>query len=296
MLLMFYPALERKLIHSEATHNLLQRPRDAPVRTSLGMMAITFFLVLLISGGNDVIAFVLHLSINAFIWIARIALLLLPPLAFYVTYRICIGLQRYDRQLLDHGIETGIIKRLPHGEFIEVHQPLGGVDSHGHPIPLPYQGATVPQRMNQLGLAGKPLPGSFYRPDPPEETAAVEAARDGGGATMQATRDGGDEGNGSPPASTEAAASRRGATNSATTDGTRRAIDRTLPLLTMWVVGRVGISTTTVAVCPLPLVDRKGGAVHLLTDGRVDVGLLAHPTRHPGIVQFERGSFGANAG
>ncbi|HJT02185.1 MAG TPA: cytochrome bc complex cytochrome b subunit [Pseudonocardiaceae bacterium] len=198
MLLMFYPALERKLTGREATHNLLQRPRDAPVRTSLGMMAITFFLVLLISGGNDVIAFILHLSINAFIWLARIALLLLPPLAFYVTYRICIGLQRYDRQLLDHGIETGIIKRLPHGEFIEVHQPLGGVDSHGHPIPLHYQGATVPQRMNQLGLAGKPLPGSLYRPDPPDETAALEAARDGGAATMQAARDGG-EGNGSAP-------------------------------------------------------------------------------------------------
>jgi len=191
MLLVFYPALERKLTHSEATHNLLQRPRDAPVRTSLGMMAITFFLVLLISGGNDVIAFVLHLSINAFIWLARIALLLLPPLAYYVTYRICIGLQRYDRELLDHGIETGIIKRLPHGEFIEVHQPLGGLDEHNHPIPLHYQGAPVPQRMNQLGLAGKPLPGSLYRPDPPEETAASEAARDGSGVTMQDARDSG---------------------------------------------------------------------------------------------------------
>jgi ubiquinol-cytochrome c reductase cytochrome b subunit len=178
-LLLCYPTLERKLTHDEATHNLLQRPRDAPVRTALGMMAITFFLVLLISGGNDVIAYTLHLSINAFIWVARIALLLLPPLAYYLTYRICLGLQRYDRELLDHGIETGIIKRLPHGEFIEVHQPLGGVDEHNHPIPLPYQGATVPQRMNQLGLAGKPLPGSLYRPDPPEETAALDTAREG---------------------------------------------------------------------------------------------------------------------
>jgi ubiquinol-cytochrome c reductase cytochrome b subunit len=182
MLLLFYPTLERKLTHNEATHNLLQRPRDAPVRTSLGMMAITFFLVLLISGGNDVIAYTLDLSINAFIWIARVALLLLPPLAYYMTYRICIGLQRHDRELLDHGIETGIIKRLPHGEFIEVHQPLGAVDDHGHPIPLRYQGAAVPQKMNDLGAAGKPLPGSLYRPDPPEETAALEAARgDGNG-------------------------------------------------------------------------------------------------------------------
>jgi quinol---cytochrome-c reductase cytochrome b subunit len=178
-LLLAYPALERKLTQDKATHNLLQRPRDAPVRTALGMMAITFYLVLLITGGDDVISYKLQLSINAFTWVARIALLLLPPLAYYLTYRICLGLQRYDRDVLSHGIETGIIRRLPHGEFIEIHQPLGAVDDHGHPIPLPYQGATVPQRINQLGLAGKPIPGSLYRPDPSQETAALHAARDG---------------------------------------------------------------------------------------------------------------------
>lgn len=76
------------------------------------------------------------------------------------------GLQRHDREVLDHGIETGIIRRLPHGEFIEVHQPLGAVDDHGHPLPVLYQGARVPQRMNQLGAGGHPVPGSLYRPDP----------------------------------------------------------------------------------------------------------------------------------
>lgn len=181
MLLLFYPTLERKLINDYAAHHLLQRPRDVPVRTSLGVMAITFFLVLLISGGNDVIAYVFDLSINAFIWLARIALLLLPPLAYVLTYRVCLGLQRHDREVLDHGIETGIIRRLPHGEFIEIHQPLGPVDDHQHPIHLQYQGAPVPKRMNQLGAAGQPTPGSLYRPDPPDQTKALEAARDGRG-------------------------------------------------------------------------------------------------------------------
>ena len=37
-------------------HHLLQRPRDVPVRTALGAMALTFYVVLLISGGNDIIA------------------------------------------------------------------------------------------------------------------------------------------------------------------------------------------------------------------------------------------------
>ena len=83
--------------------------------------------------------------------------MVLPPIAYVLTYRICLGLERHDREVLEHGIETGVIRRLPHGEFIEVHQPLGGVDAHGHAIPLAYQGAPVPKRMNQLGFAGAPI-------------------------------------------------------------------------------------------------------------------------------------------
>ncbi|MGH3908477.1 MAG: cytochrome bc1 complex cytochrome b subunit [Pseudonocardiaceae bacterium] len=176
-LALMYPAIERKLTNDHAAHNLLQRPRDVPVRAGLGMMAISFMAILLLSGGNDVIAYVFDISLNATTWAGRIGLLLVPPLAYYVTYRICLGLQRGDRAVLEHGIETGIIKRLPHGEFIEVHQPLGGVDSHGHAIPLEYQGASVPKRMNQLGSAGAPVPGSLVRPDPPEQTRALEKAR-----------------------------------------------------------------------------------------------------------------------
>jgi ubiquinol-cytochrome c reductase cytochrome b subunit len=103
----------------------------------------------------------------------RIGLLLLPPIAYWVTYRICVGLQRSDRAVLEHGIETGIVRRLPHGGYMEVHQPLGGVDEHGHPIPLEYQGAPVPKKLNQLGYGGPPAPGSFLTPDPADETEAL---------------------------------------------------------------------------------------------------------------------------
>ena len=66
---------------------------------------------------------------------------------------------------------------LSHGEFIEVHQPLGGVDEYGHAIPLEYQGAPVPKRTNQPGIGGSPVPGSLLTPGPVEDTAAVEEAR-----------------------------------------------------------------------------------------------------------------------
>jgi ubiquinol-cytochrome c reductase cytochrome b subunit len=172
-----YPWIERRFTKDNALHNLLQRPRDVPVRTALGVMGISFYTVLVLSGSNDVIAYAFDVSLNATTWVGRIGVLVVPPIAYWVTYRICIGLQRGDRAVLEHGIETGIIRRLPHGEFIEVHQPLAGVDDHGHAIPLEYQGAPVPKRMNQLGMGGSPVPGSLLTPDSPEETAALEQAR-----------------------------------------------------------------------------------------------------------------------
>ncbi|WP_448607888.1 cytochrome bc1 complex cytochrome b subunit [Geodermatophilus sp. URMC 60] len=169
-LLALYPIIERKLTRDTASHHLLQRPRDVPVRTSLGMMAIAFYVVLLISGGNDVIAEKFDISLNAMTWFGRIGLIIIPPIAYVLTYRICLGLQKHDREVLEHGLETGVIRRLPHGEFIEVHQPLGPVDEHGHGQ-LAYGGAPVPKRMNQVGGARRAIRGFFK---PIEEPAQVE--------------------------------------------------------------------------------------------------------------------------
>ena len=119
-----YPFIESRLTHDTAARHLLERPRDSPVRTSVGAMALTYLLVLFISGGNDAVAKTFDISLNAMIWTGRIALFMLPPIAYRVTYRICLGLQRHDREVLDHGIETGVIEMKPTGEFIEVHRRL----------------------------------------------------------------------------------------------------------------------------------------------------------------------------
>src|SRR3954470_58038 len=169
--LALYPMIERKLTGDTASHHLLQRSRDVPVRTAVGAMALTFYLVLFISGGNDVIADKFDISLNAMAWFGRIGAIVLPPIAYFVTYRLCIGFERHDREVLEHGIETGVIRRLPHGEFIEVHQPLGPVDVHGHGR-LAYGGAPVPKRMNQVGGARRAIRGFF---SPVESPAAVEA-------------------------------------------------------------------------------------------------------------------------
>jgi ubiquinol-cytochrome c reductase cytochrome b subunit len=119
---------------------------------------------------NDIIAFKFHISLNATTWIGRIGMVVLPPIVYFITYRWAIGLQRSDRAVLEHGIETGIIKRLPHGAYIELHQPLG------HSLPLQYQGAPVPSKMNRLGSGGSPGSGSFLFADTASEDAALSEA------------------------------------------------------------------------------------------------------------------------
>jgi ubiquinol-cytochrome c reductase cytochrome b subunit len=166
VLLTIYPFLEKRFSGDRAHHNLLQRPRDVPVRTAIGAMAIAFYMVLTLSAMNDVLAFKFHVSLNATTWIGRIGMIVLPPLVYFITYRWAIGLQRNDRAILEHGIETGIIKRLPHGAYVELHQPLG-------PLPLEYQGAPVPTKMNALGSGGSPGSGSFLVADPGAEDAAL---------------------------------------------------------------------------------------------------------------------------
>ena len=133
-------------------------------------MGLTFYVWLWMSGGNDVIADKFDISLNAMTWVGRIGVVVLPPIAYAITYRFCLGLQQHDREVLEHGIETGVIRRLPNGEFIEVHQPLGPVDSHGHGT-LAYGGAPVPKRMNHIGAARRAIRGFF---SPVEEPAQVD--------------------------------------------------------------------------------------------------------------------------
>src|SRR5919202_900736 len=123
-LLYAYPTLEAWLTKDKAYHNLLQRPRDTPVRTALGVMGIVFYGILYLGGQNDILAETFHWSLQSTTWVMRVLVIVGPFIAFYITRRWCLGLQHHDEELLHHGIETGIIRRLPSGEYIEVTSPL----------------------------------------------------------------------------------------------------------------------------------------------------------------------------
>ena len=159
---MAFPFIEARINGDTGVHHLLQRPRDVPARTGLGAMATVFYLVLTAAGASDVVAARFSISANAMTWAGRIGLVIVPPLAYYLTYRMCLGLQQHDRQVLARGVETGIIRRLSDGRFIEVHQPLSAPGSDARDA-LPYAGWAVPKKMNRLGAVAPAVKG-FFRP------------------------------------------------------------------------------------------------------------------------------------
>lgn len=121
--LALYPFLEQWVTGDRREHHVCDRPRNNPHRTAIGMAGITFYGVLWLLGANDEISSTFHISLYTTTILGRIAIFVGPAIAYFVAYRICIGLQRKDAEVLSHGVESGVIKRMPNGQYIEVHTP-----------------------------------------------------------------------------------------------------------------------------------------------------------------------------
>ncbi|MFI1970558.1 cytochrome bc1 complex cytochrome b subunit [Streptomyces cinnamoneus] len=124
LVLWCYPFFEAWLTGDRGEHHITERPRNNPTRTAFGAAWIAEYVILLVGGGNDLFATHFHLSLNAISWVVRIGFFVLPVLVFVITKRWCLGLQRRDRDKILHGRESGIITRKPHGEYVEIHEPL----------------------------------------------------------------------------------------------------------------------------------------------------------------------------
>lgn len=89
LLLYAWPLLEARFGHDREPHNVLDRPRERPLRTALGATALSFYFLLFLAGGTDVWAVLLHASVNALVVSFRVAVLALPPAVGVVTYYLC---------------------------------------------------------------------------------------------------------------------------------------------------------------------------------------------------------------
>jgi ubiquinol-cytochrome c reductase cytochrome b subunit len=136
--LVAYPAIERFATGDDREHHLLDRPRNNPTRTGIGVMAIVFYGILWLSGGNDFVATIFQIPVNYITRFMQVGLFVLPPLAFVITRRIAIALQRRDMERVEHGRETGLIRMTTEGEFYEEHAPIDQYEAYAltaHPRP-----------------------------------------------------------------------------------------------------------------------------------------------------------------
>lgn len=104
-LLLAYPWLERKTTGDRAEHHLLDRPRDRPGRMAVGVAAITFVVVILVAGSQDILALKFDVPLRSLVWTLRIAALILPPVTGAVAYLWARDLGRGSRPAGEHTFE-----------------------------------------------------------------------------------------------------------------------------------------------------------------------------------------------
>jgi ubiquinol-cytochrome c reductase cytochrome b subunit len=92
-----WPLLERRLTRDHAFHNLADRPRDAPLRTAVGVGVVVWVLLIFLAGASDRVFVSFGLSYGTQIWFYRVASCVAPFLAAFVAYRTCLELRAGER-------------------------------------------------------------------------------------------------------------------------------------------------------------------------------------------------------
>ncbi len=124
VLVMLYPFIEAWITGDKREHHLLDRPRNAPTRTAIGAAGVTFYAAMWAGASSDLIATHFQMTMEGVIHALQFTIIVGPIVAFWLTKRICLGLQQKDRSIALHGYESGRIVRLQGGEYIEVHKPV----------------------------------------------------------------------------------------------------------------------------------------------------------------------------
>ncbi|MBW3086092.1 Cytochrome b6 [Austwickia sp. TVS 96-490-7B] len=153
-----YPFFEAWVTGDRREHHLLDRPRNAPTRTAIGVAALTAYLVMFIAAGNDLMAIKLGLSINDITIVLRVLFFVGPVIAFWVTKRLCLSLQHADRNVALHGWASGRMVRTAAGGFFDAHAPLTEHDRWvlvQHESPKPIQAGIPTDSMGNEDPRGK---------------------------------------------------------------------------------------------------------------------------------------------
>jgi ubiquinol-cytochrome c reductase cytochrome b subunit len=89
-----WPAIERRITGDVLRHDLLERPRDRPIRTAVGAAFLSWVVIVFAVGSTDRIFFRLGIPYTTQIHVWRAGIWILPIIVFFITRSACRGLQR----------------------------------------------------------------------------------------------------------------------------------------------------------------------------------------------------------
>ena len=93
----FWPLIERRFTGDYAYHNVLDRPRDAPGRTAIGVAVFTWISLVFLAGASDRVQVLFDLDYIGQIWFYRVIVWVGPIVAGLIAHRVCVELQRGEQ-------------------------------------------------------------------------------------------------------------------------------------------------------------------------------------------------------
>jgi ubiquinol-cytochrome c reductase cytochrome b subunit len=139
-----WPTLERKFTGDLRRHDLLDRPRDRPIRTAIGAAFLSWVVIVFAVGSTDRLFFRLSISYTAQIHFWRAGIWVLPIIVFFLTRSACRSLQRSEAHplrawqgtVVRRGAEgkPEVVAKSPDGQQAEItEEPVGTVPGHEPP-------------------------------------------------------------------------------------------------------------------------------------------------------------------
>ena len=113
-----WPAIERRITRDVLRHDLLDRPRDRPIRTAIGAAFLSWVVIVFAVGSTDRIFYRLGISYTTQIHVWRVGIWVLPIVVFFVTRSACRSLQRTGSHPL-RAWQGNVVRRRP-GAGLEV--------------------------------------------------------------------------------------------------------------------------------------------------------------------------------
>ena len=109
-----WPSLERRITGDRRRHDLLDRPRDRPIRTAVGAAFLSWVVVVFAVGSTDRLFVNLHISYAAQIHFWRAGVWAVPIVVFFATVSACRTLRRTGTHPL-RAWQGEVIQRLDDG-------------------------------------------------------------------------------------------------------------------------------------------------------------------------------------